>query len=135
MADNVKDFETGKETPADDTIEVSKSKVTEQLGKARDKFSQVADELEKQAKAIGEGTSKVTQQVKEGAGKASEATKEKYGVAKEKVKYGYGKARKDFDTLTEDVNEYTRDNPGKAVLMAAGIGFVVGLLLRPRRHD
>lgn len=135
MADNVKEFEAGKETPADDTIEVSKSKVAEQLGKARDKFGHVADELEKQAKALGEGTSKVSHQVKESAGKASEVTKEKYGVAKEKVKYGYGKARKDLDTLTEDVNEYTRDNPGKAVLMAAGIGFVLGLLLRPRRHD
>ena len=135
MADNVKDFETPKETQDDDTIEVSKSKVTEQLDKAREKFTQVAGELEKQAKVLGETTSKVSQQVKEGAGKASAVTKEKYGVAKEKVKYGYGKARKDLDNLTEDVNEYTRDNPGKAVLIAAGIGFVIGLLMRPRRHD
>jgi len=64
---------------------------------------------------------------------AKDATKEKYDVAKDKVRYGYDKARKDMDHLTEDVNEYVRDNPGKAVLMAAGIGFVLGLLLRGRR--
>ena len=64
---------------------------------------------------------------------AKEAAKEKYDVAKDKVRYGYDKAKKDLDHLTEDVNEYVRDNPGKSVLMAAGIGFVLGLLLRGRR--
>ncbi|MGB5294170.1 MAG: DUF883 domain-containing protein, partial [Thermoanaerobaculia bacterium] len=64
---------------------------------------------------------------------AKDVAKEKYDVAKDKVSYGYDKARKDIDHLTEDVNEYVRDNQGKAVLMAAGLGFVLGLLLRGRR--
>jgi ElaB/YqjD/DUF883 family membrane-anchored ribosome-binding protein len=91
--------------------------------------------VEKKAKAIGGSAGKASKQVKESAEKASAVAKEKYGVAKEKVVVGYDKARKDMDTLVEDVNEYTRDNPGKAVLIAAGVGFVLGMLIRPRRHD
>ena len=135
MTDNVKEFEAGKEKQSDSASASKKPTVSEQLDKAREKFTEVAGEVEKKAKAIGAGAGKATQQVKESAEKASVAAKEKYGVAREKVKVGYDKARKDMDTLVEDVNEYTRDNPGKAVLIAAGIGFVLGMLIRPRRHD
>jgi ElaB/YqjD/DUF883 family membrane-anchored ribosome-binding protein len=135
MADNVKDFEAGKEEGAETEAQGTKAKVGEQLDKAREKFTEVAGEVEKKAKAIGSSAGKASQQVKDSAEKAGVVAKEKYGVAKEKVIVGYDKARKDMDTLVEDVNEYTRDNPGKAVLIAAGVGFVLGLLLRPRRHD
>lgn len=135
MTDNVKDFEAGKEKQAEGDVEGARSKVGEQLDKAREKFTEVAGEVEKKAKAIGGSAGKASQQVRESAEKASTVAKEKYGVAKEKVVVGYDKARKDMDTLVEDVNEYTRDNPGKAVLIAAGVGFVLGMLIRPRRHD
>jgi ElaB/YqjD/DUF883 family membrane-anchored ribosome-binding protein len=135
MTDNVKDFEAGKEKQTEADAEDAKSKVSDQLDKARDKFAEVAGEVEKKAKAIGGSAGKASQQVKESAEKASAAAKEKYGVAKDKVIVGYDKARKDMDTLVEDVNEYTRDNPGKAVLIAAGVGFVLGMLIRPRHHD
>jgi ElaB/YqjD/DUF883 family membrane-anchored ribosome-binding protein len=135
MTDNVKDFESGKEKPATGEAEGAAGKVSEQLDKAREKFTEVAGEVEKKAKAIGVGAGKASQQVKESAEKATEVAKEKYGVAREKVKVGYDKARKDMDTLVEDVNEYTRDNPGKAVLIAAGVGFVLGMLIRPGRRD
>lgn len=130
MSDNVKDFETGKDKPS---APAGKKRVGEALDKARDKFSDVAGEVEKRVKGLGEGASKATQQVKEQAERASAAAKESYDAAREKVKYGYEKARKDFDHLVADVNQYTRDNPGKAVLIAASVGFVLGLLMRPRR--
>jgi ElaB/YqjD/DUF883 family membrane-anchored ribosome-binding protein len=133
MTDKAKEVKAGSEAQPESAVKGGQKKVAEQLEKARQKFSDVAGEVEKKARAIGEGASKVGGQVKEGAEKASTVAKEKYGVAKEKVKFGYDKARKDLDTLLDDVNEYTRDNPGKAVLIAAGIGFVLGLLMRPRR--
>jgi len=134
MTDNVKEFEAGKEKQAESDAD-NKSTVSEQLGKAREKFTEVAGEVEKRARSLGDSATKATQQVKQSAEKASAVAKEKYDVAREKVKVGYEKARKDMDTLIEDVNEYTRDNPGKAVLIAAGVGFVLGILMRPRRHD
>ena len=103
--------------PVQDT-ETSKTRVEQ----AREKFSQVAD----QARRGGS-------QVKEKAGLAGEAAKEKYGVAVDNLKQGYDTVHKDLDKLTEDVNEYVRGNPGRSVLIAAGIGFFVGLLLRGRR--
>ena len=135
MTDNVKDFEAGKDKQTEAGDAGKKKAVGEQLDKAREKLTEVAGEVEKRAKAFGDTATKATQQVKETAEKAGVVAKEKYGVAREKVKVGYEKARKDMDTLVEDVNEYTRDNPGKAVLIAAGVGFVLGLLMRSRRHD
>ena len=65
----------------------------------------------------------------------STAARERYGVAAERARQGYDKARKDLDHLTQDVNEYVRDNPAKAVLIAAGVGFLIGLLFRGRGRD
>ncbi|MDH3404730.1 MAG: hypothetical protein OEP45_14005, partial [Acidobacteriota bacterium] len=70
---------------------------------------------------------------KEKAARAGEVAKEKYGVAVDNLKQGYDKVHKDLSKLSEDVNEYVRDNPGRSILIAAGIGFVVGTLLRRRR--
>lgn len=107
-----------KVEPAQDT-EASASRVAQ----AREKFSEVAERARR-------GGS----QVREQAGRAGEAAKEKYSVAVDNLKQGYDKVQTDLDKLTEDVNEYVRGNPGRSVLMAAGIGFFVGLLLRGRRH-
>jgi len=43
--------------------------------------------------------------------------------------------RKDAADLTDDVNSYVRENPGKSILIAAGAGFLLGMLLRGRRRD
>jgi ElaB/YqjD/DUF883 family membrane-anchored ribosome-binding protein len=37
--------------------------------------------------------------------------------------------------LSDDVGDYVRDNPARAVLVAAGVGFLIGLLLGRRRGD
>ena len=70
------------------------------------------------------------QEVKGQAGQATLAAREK---ATEGLKQGYDRVRKDFDDLNSDVNAYVRDNPGRFVLMAAGIGFVLGMLLHRDR--
>ncbi len=87
------------------------------------------------AEGLGKGAGRASEQVKEKAGQVSAAARERYGAAAERARQGYDKARKDLDHLTQDVNEYVRDNPGKAVLIAAGIGFVIGLLFRGRGRD
>lgn len=109
--------------------------VSERLEQAREKFSEVADGVGKKVRHLGEGAEKAGKEARARAEQASAAAREKYGVASEKVKAGYDKARKDLDTLTHDVNDYVRDNPGRAVLIAGGIGFVLGMLLRGGRRD
>jgi ElaB/YqjD/DUF883 family membrane-anchored ribosome-binding protein len=63
--------------------------------------------------------------------------KEQYEVLSDKTRDYYGKAKArvaevDFKQKGDDVLEYIRENPGKAVLIALAAGFVVGYATRPR---
>ncbi len=103
----------------------------------------VAEGVEKARSAVGHGVdvarermrdSKLSERVKKASSRAGEAAREGYGVAREKLGSGYERARKDMDQLVGDVNVYVRDNPGRAVLIAASVGFVLGFLLRRDRR-
>ena len=52
------------------------------------------------------------------------------------VRAGYQRVRRDAGQVTDNVNEYVRENPGKSILIAAGVGFLIGMLVRGgRRRD
>jgi len=84
-------------------------------------------------------------------GKAKEYVGEKYNAASEKVKEKYEAAadavKEQFDSVKSKVDEvdfeeiggqirsYVRSNPGKALLISVGIGFVIGLIMRRGRDD
>lgn len=55
---------------------------------------------------------------------ASGAVRDKYNQVREKVD------DVDFGAITDQVRNYVRSNPGKALLISVGVGFLVGLLLR-----
>lgn len=68
-------------------------------------------------------------------GKAREYAGEKYQAASGAVRDGYNNMRErvedvDFGAITDQVRTYVRSNPGKALLISVGVGFLVGLLLR-----
>lgn len=110
VKDRAKDFVAEK-------IEKTKSAVSDGLDTARDKFDGVADDLDDKYQ------------------RASEAAREKYRVAAEGVREGYGKVKTDIKRVSNDVNDYVRENPGKSLLMAAGAGFLLGLVMRRGRDD
>ncbi|HEX2060446.1 MAG TPA: hypothetical protein VHK90_06870 [Thermoanaerobaculia bacterium] len=73
-------------------------------------------------------------------GRAREYASEKYEAASGKVRDGYNMMRErvddvDFGAITDQVRTYVRSNPGKALLISVGIGFLVGLLLRRDDED
>jgi len=73
-------------------------------------------------------------------GRAREYASDKYGAASGAVKDGYNTMREkvedvDFGALTDQVRTYVRSNPGKALLISVGVGFLVGLLLRRDDED
>lgn len=109
-------------TPSKDTLE-----------KAREKFSEVAERARRGGSQVKESAGRAKEVAKEKAAQASETAKETYGVAVDNIKQGYDRVHKDMGKLTEDVNEYVRDNPGRSILIAAGLGFAIGALLRGRR--
>lgn len=67
--------------------------------------------------------------------RAREFVGDKYSKASDAMKSGYNSMRErvedvDFGALTDQVRTYVRSNPGKALLISVGVGFLVGLLLR-----
>lgn len=68
-------------------------------------------------------------------GKAKDFVSEKYEKASGAVRDQYNKAKEkiddvDFGAVTDQVRSYVRSNPGKALLISVGVGFIIGLLLR-----
>lgn len=120
MADKVMPLERAKDAVADG-VERAREVVVDQLDAARE--------------AVGDAARKASKEVKREAAKAGRQVRETYDTAVDGLRTGYVKVRKDVAELSEDVGEYVRDNPGKAILMAAGVGFLLGLLLRPRDDD
>lgn len=73
-------------------------------------------------------------------GRSREFVSEKYRAASGAVREGYSAVREkvddvDFAAVTERARTYVRSNPGKALLLSVGIGFLVGLLLRRDEED
>lgn len=64
----------------------------------------------------------------------------RFGRAKEYMGSKYNEMRErvddvDFGAVTDQVRSYVRSNPGKALLISIGVGFVIGLLLRGGDDD
>ena len=128
MNDEVKDPEATDDSAAPEGVQRAREVVNEGLAAARERFREVASDAKgRYGHLQGE--------VRKGADRAGEAARERYAQVSENVRGGYEKARKDFDDLGQNVNEYVRDNPGRSVVLAAGVGFVIGLLMRGRRGD
>ena len=118
MAEKIKQAEDiAEDTPS--RVEQTRAVVNDKIGVAKEKLSEVS-----------QVAGKKLQEVKVQAGEASQVAREK---AAEGLKHGYERVQKDLDDLSSDVNAYVRDNPGRSVLVAAGLGFVLGMLLRRDR--
>ena len=68
-------------------------------------------------------------------GKAKDFVNDKYDAASDAMKNQYNRMRErvddvDFGALADQVRSYVRSNPGKALLISVGAGFLIGLLLR-----
>ena len=121
------DTSTPIDTTADELGEEvagARSRVRKGVAAAKERLQDVGGEITERVKTVGG----------EMAGRAGDYAKEGYDAAKVKIGHGYDRARKDFDQLSTDVNAYVRDNPGRSVLIAAGVGFLVGFLLRGDRR-
>jgi ElaB/YqjD/DUF883 family membrane-anchored ribosome-binding protein len=73
-------------------------------------------------------------------GRAKEYVNEKYEAASDAMKNQYNRMREkvddvDFGEITDQVRSYVKSNPGKALLISVGVGFLIGLLLRRSDED
>lgn len=70
-----------------------------------------------------------------GEGPDESESESRFGRAREFMGNKYNEMREkvddvDFGAVTDQVRSYVRSNPGKALLISIGVGFVIGLLLR-----
>ena len=67
--------------------------------------------------------------VSDTASAASDAVKNQYNRVRERVEDA------DIGAMMDQVRSYVRSNPGKALLISVGVGFLVGLLIRRDEGD
>jgi len=67
--------------------------------------------------------------VKEKVGEVADDVKSRASALRDRIR------ETDWDEVTDKVTDYVRQNPGKSVALALGVGFALGLLLRRRSDD
>ena len=85
--------------------------------------------------ATGAGTEAEGSETSGRFGRARDYVGQKYEAASDAVRDRYNSVRErvedvDFGAITDQVRTYVRSNPGKALLISVGVGFLIGLLLR-----
>ena len=90
--------------------------------------------------ASGAGADTAGEEASGRFGRARDYASQKYEAAAGSVRNGYNTVRErvedvDFGAVTDQVRTYVRSNPGKALLISVGVGFLVGLLLRRDDED
>jgi ElaB/YqjD/DUF883 family membrane-anchored ribosome-binding protein len=99
---------------------------------ARQRFQRLGDEVQTKYKKVSEdvrrGAERASQEIRRGA----ERARETYDEVSENAQRTYQRVRSEAGNVSREVSLYVRDNPGKALLIAAGVGFLLGLLARGR---
>lgn len=92
-------------------------------------LEEAREDLEEAAGKVAESARRTRREMRRRAERFGTAAKERYGAAVEGMKSGYEKVRKDAGDVATEVNAYVRENPGKSILIAAGAGLLLGLLI------
>lgn len=106
----------------------------DRVAEVREKVNRLADDVQERFQDVSEevrkGAERATAEIRRGYERASQAARDGYEDASQNVRDGYTRVQKDARRMSRDVDEYVRENPAKSVLMAAGVGFLLGLLVR-----
>ena len=87
-----------------------------------DTAQRVEDRIESAKDTIGT-------KVRERAGQVADTVKQQAANVRDKIR------QTNWDDVMSNVTGYVRDNPGKSVGIALGVGFALGVLLRRRGDD
>ena len=102
---------------------------------ARDRFQRLSEDVQSRYRKVSDdvrrGAERAQQEIRRGA----EMAREKYQETAERAREGYDKVRRDAARVSRDVGDYVQENPGKSILIAAGVGFLLGLIVSRRSND
>lgn len=118
-------------------IERTKNSLDALIDHTRDAVVNVTDRAERgfgsAAESAVETAHVAGDYVREGAESASRGAHQRLAGTATAVDRGYIRARSDLSRAAATATEYLTENPGKAVLCAASVGFLAGLLIGRRR--
>jgi ElaB/YqjD/DUF883 family membrane-anchored ribosome-binding protein len=126
--------------------ETTPARDTEGVASARDRFQRLSEDVRGRYANVSEdvrrGAERATAEIRRGTERASaelrertERARETYQDVADNARRQYDRVRSDAGNLTREVGFYVRDNPGKALLIATGVGFLLGLVVRGRGDD
>jgi ElaB/YqjD/DUF883 family membrane-anchored ribosome-binding protein len=122
-------------TGAEGNAETARRRAAEGVAAARERFQRMGDDMQGRYRQVSDdvrrGAERASAEIRRGA----ERARESYSDVADNARRGYDKVRSDAGDLTREVGFYVRDNPGKALLIAAGVGFLLGLVARGRGDD
>lgn len=102
---------------------------------ARARFQRLGSDVQDRYRRVSEDVRRGAERASEELRRGASAARERYDETAETVRRGYGQVRERAGHYSGELSEYVRENPGRSILMAAGLGFLVGLLVRGRRSD
>jgi ElaB/YqjD/DUF883 family membrane-anchored ribosome-binding protein len=91
---------------------------------------------EKVAEAAAHTSAKVAEisvKVKDAGGRAVDTVRDQYGHLEQHAKEAYGRARQKGQDLEHDLESYVQRQPLISLLIAAGVGVMLGLLWKRRK--
>ncbi len=138
MAENGNTLSADAEAVADsvsDGVVAARDRFQRLSEDVRGKYADVSDEVrrgaERASKQIRREAERASKEIRRGA----ERARDTYNDVADNARRRYGKLREDAGGVSRDVGFYVRDNPGKSLLIAAGVGFLLGLVVRGRNSD
>lgn len=86
------------------------------------------DQAEGAAAALGETATQVSQNLRDLGGQVREAATERYSQLRDQATQYYDQGRERASEWEEGIESYVHEKPLQAVLIAAGVGVLLGLL-------
>jgi len=122
-------------TGAGGNAETARGRVSEGVASARDRFQRLGEDMQGRYRQVSEDVRRGAERASAEIRRGTERARESYEELAESARQGYDRVRSDAGNLSREVGFYVRDNPGKALLIAAGVGFLLGLIARGRGDD
>lgn len=109
------------------------------LAAAREQVQEVSEAMQEKLADLGNAArrtgEKARDYAREQSEKAREFAREQYEARAEQLRQGYSQVKENVGEWSDDLTDYVRENPGRSLLAAAGVGFLLGLLVRSIRRD
>jgi ElaB/YqjD/DUF883 family membrane-anchored ribosome-binding protein len=102
------------------------------LEAARERLTHVAEEAKDRYEKATADVQKKAHEASEELRRGAEVARKRYEEAEGQLRETYGRAQERARDWNRDLHEYVQEKPGQAVLIAAAVGFVIGLVLRRR---